>query len=258
MNRKVIILPFDGYPTAAKLHEAISDLPLDVWDMVAYIKINDGAHNIDQGGPAIMNYIRHNVPDSVGIFLDLKIYDVSATMVNVLKKYSIAPDILTVSSQCSVEGIIKLRKLLPEKTKLAMVSLLTDIGEDECSKRFCMKPDEKIIDDLSGIETIYYDKKISDPSLPEHLFDLIVCSPKEVEYLKNNLPNHYGFIVPGIRDKWMRSSTEHQKRTTGVAEALKSGATYVVMGAQITKGNPEKDISPEESRNLTFDEIRDI
>ena len=257
MERKVIILPFDGYSSAAALHKVIASMPLEVWDMTAFIKLNDGVHNSDEGGPKTVDEIRMNIPGSVGIFLDLKVYDVSATLVNVLKKYHYAPDILTVSSQCSVNSIIELRKLLPN-TKLAMVSMLTDIGENECFSRFGSAPEEKILNDLLGIFAVYSDRRLKEPELPKEPFDLIVCSPKEVEYLKTNLPASYGFIVPGIRDEWMKKASEHQKRTTGVGAALNAGATFVVMGAQMTKGNPELSISPEASRALTLAEIKKV
>jgi len=266
-KKRVIILPFDGYICAAELLKAVEKIVAnkDIADFLAYIKINDGVHNIDMGGPEIIKSIKailakHNVP--AGIFLDLKCKDVSLTLENVLRKYaadSIAPEILTVSSQVSAETLVKLRALLP-KTKLAMVSMLTDIKAEECSARFGQAPEVKIYNDLMNIRPFYWQglgfEKGKD-SGPEP-FDLIVCSPVEVEFLKKNLPKSYGFIVPGIRDEWMKKKNEHQKRITGVRQAMISGATYVVMGAQMLKGNPELGISPEESRQLTAEELEKV
>jgi len=261
MNNRVVILPFDGHPSSAALLAALNktlDSP-DMAELIAYIKINDGAHNPDAGGPATVlaaSLILAERKLPIGIFLDLKIYDVSATLENTLKKYLASPpDILTVCSNCSVEGIIKLRKLLPQ-TKLAMISMLTDIGADECASRFGQNPDVKIYNDLINTRKIYQQKisTIEGWDKPEP-FDLVVCSPHELQFLKRNLPDHYGFIVPGIRDEWMKKKDEHQKRVTGVRQALDMGATYVVMGAQMTKGNPEADISPTQSRMMTRLEI---
>lgn len=256
-----VILPFDGYPTARGLFEAM-DKTLAIpglSDLVAFIKLNDGLHNEDMGGPAIVKKIQKRLAEKdlpIGLFIDLKIYDVSATLVNVLKKYQdLEPGILTVSSGCSVEGIIKLRRLLP-KTKLAMVSLLTDISEDECAYRLNMRPAEKIKYDLSAIRAIY-GTKYGKEDVQLEPFDLVVCSPLEVSILKKEFPG-YQFIVPGIRDEWMKKKDEHQKRTTGVKEAIESGADFVVMGAQLTKGNPELGITPEESCRLTMEEFKKI
>jgi len=53
----------------------------------------------------------------------------------------------------------------------------------------------------------------------------------------------------------MRKLNEHQKRIIGIYEALSKRATFAVMGAQMTKGNPDSNISAAESRKLTFAEI---
>ncbi|MFA5108931.1 MAG: orotidine 5'-phosphate decarboxylase / HUMPS family protein [Patescibacteria group bacterium] len=264
--KRVIILPFDGYESGFKLLETIKsliDLP-DLANLLAFIKLNDGVHNIDFGGPDIIKSIRsilmaHKV--SAGIFLDLKIYDVSATVENVLKKYAapgITPEILTVSSQVSAETLLKLRVLLPQ-TKLAMVSMVTDISVDECQARFGQSPEVKIYNDLVNIRKAYQ-KLIKDKNLDITLepFDLVVCSPQELNFLKKNLPADYNFIVPGIRDEWMKKKDEHQKRVTGARKALEAGATYLVMGAQLTKGNPEKEISAATSRRLTLEELAKV
>jgi len=260
MEKRVIILPLDGYPSGATLLDSFDNLleSSNLIDMVAFIKINDGAHNVDLGGPTLIKIISSKLLERklpIGIFLDLKIYDVSSTLVNTLQKYLVSPlEILTVSSQCSVAGIIKLRKLLPQ-TKLAMVSLLTDIDECECWARFGKAPDKKIFDDLCSISKIYKQKIGDSGNLPPEPFDMIVCSPREVAYLKQKLSN-YEFIVPGIRDKWMLKADEIQKRITGVSEALDNGATFVVMFTQIVKGNPEQGVSPEQSQALTLEEIK--
>lgn len=47
-----------------------------------------------------------------------------------------------------------------------------------------------------------------------------------------------------------------QARATGVKEALDKGATYVVMGSQLTKGNSANGISAQQSRELTFEQIK--
>lgn len=192
----------------------------------------------------------------VEIFLDLKIYDVSATVENTLRKYlDCQPDILTVSSQCSVEGIKKLRILLP-RTKLAMVSILTDISEAECRRRYGMIPRLKIYNDLINISDLY--KETLPEGVEDEPFEMVVCSSHEVIFLKSQLPKSYKFIVPGVRDEWMKKPDEHQKRITGVAEAIRNGADFVVMGAQMVSGNPLYHISAEQSRSMTAFEISKV
>ncbi len=253
--KKVIILPLDGYPNFSELMKKLDELinVPGLVDLISHIKLNDGVHNPDMGGPRIVSKLKDILlskgREGISIFLDLKITDVSATLVNTLKKYSEdPPDILTVSSLCSIDGIIALRKLLPN-TKLALLSCPTDISVDECLIRWGFYPKYKICTDLENIRYLYQKKTEGEP------FDLVVCSPRELSYLKTNLPGHYGYIVPGIRDEWMKKKDEHQKRTSGVKWALDHGASYLVMGAQISNGNPEIGVSNTESIELTQKEI---
>lgn len=261
MEKRVVILPFDGYLNAEVLigaFDKLMDQP-GLSELIAYIKLNDGVHNSDVGGPTLLDVLKYKLITRglpIGIFLDLKIADVSATVINTLKKYALGKnDILTVSSSVSAETVIKLRLLMPE-VKLAMVSALTDMSRDECQARFGQTPEVKIYNDLMNIRKFYleaitcYDYRSVTITGP---FDVIVCSKDDVSFLKNNLPESYEFIVPGIRDSWMTAG--HQKRISGVKEALDTGATYVVMGAQLTKGNPETGITPIQSCELTKQEI---
>jgi len=235
--------------------------------MLAYIKINDGVHNFDLGGPQLVKEIKEMLRDKtngeVGLFLDMKIFDVSETLKNYANKYAAEqPDILTVSSQCSLKGIIALRQKLPF-TRLALISVPTDMSAEECQRRFGLSPALKILADLGGLRQEYQEKRFQEYqekrfdeglNLPKEAFDLVVCSSEEVAFLKSNLPASYGFIVPGIRDKWMLA--DHQKRIAGACKALDAGATLLVMGAQLVKGNPEKGITPAQSREMTLAEIK--
>src|SRR5512133_923332 len=90
-------------------------------------------------------------------------------------------------------------------------------------------------------------------------FDSVVCSPLEAAFLKPHISlRNISLIVPGIRDEWMVNedgTAGQQQRYTGVYEALENGATFVVMGAQITQGNLKKGITAEESTRMTLEEI---
>ncbi len=118
-----------------------------------------------------------------------------------------------------------------------------------------MSPEVKIYNDLQNIRNIYETKVNILEGDNIEPFDLIVCSAHELEFLQKTLPPTYHYIVPGIRDEWMRKVNEHQKRIVGVLMALEMGATYVVMGAQLTKGNPERTVTAEMSRLLTKEQI---
>ena len=68
--------------------------------------------------------------------------------------------------------------------------------------------------------------------------DAIVCSPKELKIVKKVFKKE--IITPGIR---MKGDVKgDQKRVMTPKEAFKNGATSIVMGRSLTKGNIKKNI----------------
>ncbi|MEI7498132.1 MAG: orotidine 5'-phosphate decarboxylase / HUMPS family protein [Candidatus Falkowbacteria bacterium] len=252
-----IILPMDQYSSLDKL---VVDLKLILSDptaraLIAYIKFNDGMH-LDDGGPNVFREVQRVIDDTgstASRFLDLKIADTKDTNLNTLGRYGdLSGCIVTVRDSVSAAGWLALRRKFP-KAKLALVSVLTDTPEEECRERNGMSPTYKILVDIDNINHAY--AKIRTEADNPEPFDMIVCSPLEVNELFQTCGHRYQFIVPGIRDAWM--SAGQQARFTGIREALKSGATYVVAGAQLTKGNPKADspVSAQQSREWTYKEV---
>ena len=62
--------------------------------------------------------------------------------------------------------------------------------------------------------------------------DGVVCSPEEIASLRNELGPDFVLMVPGIRPAW--AVTQDQKRVMTPQEAVKAGATYLVIGRPIT------------------------
>lgn len=263
--KKVIILPLDNISNITSFMEKLKEVFFvpSIRDLIAYIKVNDACHIYD-GGVSLLHKVIHFLDeqglDEVKIFLDLKLADTVGTIKNTLQHYVVFGSrigIVTLSTSCSVDGICAAKKLLPD-SKIALVSLLTDISEEECKFRYNDSPGAKIVDDLFGIIEWHRSNNKHNP-LP---FDAVVCSALEVNAVRGALNNtesvNLEFIVPGIRDEWMVNDGDagQQQRYTGVYEALKSGADILVMGAQITKGNPKKGITPEQSIQRTFGEIQ--
>lgn len=241
-----IIFPIDG---AIDANDAIGQAGEffandGVSSYVGMLKLNDALH-IPRIGPDIINMARGVIPVHVGIFADLKIVDVSATVVNTLRRYAeLKLDILTVFSGVTIEALQTIRCILPS-TEIALVDTLTDMSREQCRMRFGLDPEDKIARALDGI--------LRYPGIQDKLVDLVVCGVGEVEYLRERFSDDIGYVCPGIRDAWM--AKDHQERTRGVYDALRAGATYMVMGTQLSKGNPGKGVSAQESREKTWLEI---
>nr|WP_181357651.1 orotidine-5'-phosphate decarboxylase [Stenomitos frigidus] len=59
-----------------------------------------------------------------------------------------------------------------------------------------------------------------------------VCSPQEVEQLRQTCGDDFLLVCPGVRPTW--ADTNDQRRTVTPAAALKAGANYLVIGRPIT------------------------
>lgn len=222
MKEKAIILPFSGYHSKDELFSALQRLTKpEIKNLISHVLFNDAVHI---GGAPFIECIYFELESNLNLglkmFLDLRIFNVSEVMVNVLKKYQSIPnlDILTISSQCSVTGIRKIRELLPN-VKLAMVSAALDMTEKECLTRFGKSLELKIWSDLVEIRDCYR-ARFND----EEPFDLVVCSSQELNFLRLNLSQNYGFIISE------ENHSNYQELTIKVDELISKGATFVVSG----------------------------
>ena len=68
--------------------------------------------------------------------------------------------------------------------------------------------------------------------------DAIVCSPQEIKIVKKVFKKE--IITPGIR--FFNDKKDDQKRVMTPKEAIQNGATSLVMGRSITRGNIKKNI----------------
>ena len=254
-RKRCIIFPIDGANTAedvisiAKKFVSYQDLQ----PYVAMIKLNDALH-FPRKGPEILRELRNILPEGVGLFIDLKIGDVSATVVNTLKHYAqYVPEIVTVSSIVTAEGLLKVREMLPN-TKIALVDTLTDMSDQECAIRYDMVlPGEKIVYALEGFDAVY-EHMLSGRLCP---IDIVVSSVLDIGSIQERFHDRYEHLCPGIRDDWMlaQGNHDHQQRVSGIYAALTSGVKYIVMGSQFTNGNPKAGITADESRRLSILEL---
>ena len=60
----------------------------------------------------------------------------------------------------------------------------------------------------------------------------LVCSPQEIKLLREELGDEIQLITPGIRA--VSNPADDQKRTMSPAEAIKFGASWLVIGRPIT------------------------
>jgi len=154
------------------------------------------------------------------VFLDLKLFDISNTIENAVSGLCEAEfDFLTVQGDPQVvRAAVKGRGAY--STKILAVTFLTSLDRDDLDQNM-IKPGT--IGDLAVSRA---EKAILAGA------DGVIASPKELTLLRKNPHCMQKIIVtPGIRQT--KSATNDQKRIASPNEALKNGASYLVIGRPI-------------------------
>lgn len=175
-------------------------------------------------GPKIVEFIQGK---GAGVFLDLKFFDIPNTVANAMRQ--------------------------AVRLKVKMLTLHISGGEEmlkaaakaarEESHRLKIKAPL-----LLGVTVLTSQKAGSNEVLRLAKFGLscgldgIVCSAQEARNLRSKIKKKFIMVTPGIRtDKTIR---DDQKRTATIAEALRAGSDFLVIGRPILEAkNPLQALS---------------
>jgi len=165
------------------------------------------------------------------IFLDLKLNDIPNTCASAIYSLRDLKNIsyLTVHVHGGLEMLKatkKAAKKINKKLKILGVTVLTSFSNSSIKKIGHTKSIKELVKKQANLAKLAK-------------LDGIVCSGHEVKFLKKVCKN-MEIITPGIR--LVGDSKGDQKRVVTPKEAFKNGATSIVMGRSITKGNIKKNI----------------
>ena len=116
-----------------------------------------------------------------------------------------------------------------KSTKIVGVSILTSLDSSQTKKYNYNDNIEKIVSDYTEY------------ALKNNL-DGVVCSPYEIELVKELSSGSIDIVTPGIRtEKYVKN--DDQKRFMSAKQAINLGADYLVIGRPITQSsNPLNEI----------------
>ena len=158
------------------------------------------------------------------IFGDYKIADIPNTCASSIKAVKdLSLDYITIHISAGLKAL-RAAKKVTGKTKLIGVTILTSL-DNKALREIGYKSDVK--------KLVFHQAKLAQKAK----LDAIVCSAQEVKIVKKVFKKE--IITPGIR---FASNTDDQKRIMSPKEAFKAGATSLVIGRPITKGNIKKNI----------------
>ena len=146
------------------------------------------------------------------IFLDLKLHDIPQTVERAARGVAeLGVDYLTVHASGGSEMIRAARRALP-RTKLLAVTALTSLGPDDLDAVGLARDAVPRLARLAVAEGA----------------DGVVCAPQEVSALRASLGPELLLVVPGIRPAG--AAPDDQRRTATPAEAIRAGASILVIG----------------------------
>ncbi len=165
------------------------------------------------------------------IFLDLKLNDIPNTCASVVHSLKDLRNIsyLTVHVNGGYEMLRAIKtssKKINKKLKILGVTVLTSLSNSSIKKIGHTKSIKELVKKQAALA-----KSAG--------LDGIVCSGYEAKLLRN-ICKRMDIVTPGIRLKG--DSIGDQKRVVSPSNAFKNGATAIVMGRSITKGNIKNNI----------------
>jgi orotidine-5'-phosphate decarboxylase len=155
------------------------------------------------------------------IFLDLKLHDIPHTVQGAASAIAnLKPRFLTVHASGGREMIQSAVTAVPA-TDVTAVTILTSLSEEDLFEIGFASP---------ALESAVALAKMSVDAGAR----AIVCSPLEIAAIRSAIGPSPHIITPGVRPL-SEVGSDDQKRTMTPRDAIRTGATFVVIGRPITK-----------------------
>lgn len=213
-----IIVPLD-VPDETAAIALIQQLP-----QVTFWKV--GLELFVSAGPDILKRLKDQ---GKRIFLDLKFHDIPNTMAGACRSAAgYGVDLLTVHATAGRIGLRAAQQAagagaaaagLPAP-RLIAVTLLTSV--DGRSLAFDLKVPLELPEYVLQMALLAQDTGVAG----------VVCSPQEVEQLRQVCADDFLCVCPGVRPTWAEAGD--QQRTFTPRAAVQAGANYLVIGRPIT------------------------
>jgi len=232
-GKDFIIFPLD----VSTFDEAMRYVTL-LKDQVGLFKV--GLELFLSQGPEIIKAIRKQT--SAGIFLDLKLHDIPATVKRAfLAASQFRPRFITIHCDEGDEILKSVAENNPGDTKIMAITVLTSLNP---KKLKALGYGEKYVKDLSALVLL------KARMAKEAGCHGVVCSGHEVAMVKRELGPDLIAITPGIRPAWSVVKQDDQARIVTPSAAVKNGADYIVVGRPIRDAEDPADAARKVAKEI--------
>ncbi|PIE52507.1 orotidine-5'-phosphate decarboxylase [Candidatus Fermentibacteria bacterium] len=169
-----------------------------------------------EGPPIVENLKDMGFP----VFLDLKFHDIPYTVAGAVQSAcTLEPDILNIHASGGMQMMKAAAEAVTGKTKLIAVTVLTSMDSEDLRLLGSESEPLEAVVRLAGAA---------------HRCGLhgVVCSPLEASAVRKATDDDFLIVTPGVRPAG--SASGDQKRIMTPCDAVKAGATALVVGRPIT------------------------
>jgi orotidine-5'-phosphate decarboxylase len=230
-----IIFPLD----VASFDEAKRYVEL-LADHVGLFKV--GLELFVRSGPEMVRYI--NSAGSAGIFLDLKLHDIPATVSRAMHGIAeLGVHFATVHCGETAKMMEAAVAGSGGEVHILGVTVLTSVAAEDIEAAGYR---HEYYPDLSGL--------VLKRAQMAHKAGCagVVCSGLEAKIIKQQIGTDFLTVTPGIRPAWSVGKKDDQQRVTTPARAVKNGSDYLVIGRPIRDA-----VDPREAARRVADEVQE-
>ena len=232
-ERIILALDVEGFDEARELVERFLG-------RVGMFKV--GKQLFTHSGPRIVEFLKSR---GARVFLDLKYHDIPNTVSKAAVEASrLGVDMFNVHASGG----------------FAMMEQTREAIEEEAERRMIRPPTIIAVTVLTSIDSAELGRmgiRLSPKELTRRLalltkeagLDGVVASGQELELIRETCGKDFVVVTPGVR---ITEAKDDQKRTSGPAEAILKGATYLVLGRTVLAAS-----NPEEALALVEKQIED-
>jgi orotidine-5'-phosphate decarboxylase len=191
-------------------------------------------------GPGLLKEIRNKT--TAGIFLDLKLHDIPATVKRAFLAASMhLPQFVTVHCDEGNGVLTDVAEENPGNTKLLGVTVLTSLNREKLRNSGYAKEYSEDV-----IELVLLRARMAKAAGCHG----VVCSGLEAARVRKEIGPEMIIVTPGIRPAWTVVDQDDQKRIVTPADAVRNGSDYVVIGRPIRDA-----ASPQDAAKRVAEEI---
>jgi orotidine-5'-phosphate decarboxylase len=189
---------------------------------------------VDAGSRVFLDLKFHDIPNTVAQAVDAAV-QTGAWMINV--HASGGPAMMKAAARACREAAERVGRPRPV---LIAVTVLTSLDEAALGQ--------------VGIGRSILEQALALARLTQQSgLDGVVASPRETAEIRRTCGSGFAIVTPGIRGASAGSERDDQARTMGPAEAVKAGASYIVVGRPIIAAS-----DPQAAARAILEEIRDL